>query len=117
MAVQGLHTLVLQVSDLDASLAYYEAALGVRFARQSERAMQAQVGPFTLLLHRDYEPLPNQRGAGVHINFAVENAAAHHGEMTARGLAPSAIAVKPWGAQFSASDPDGYVLEFLGPRG
>jgi hypothetical protein len=37
--------------------------------------------------------------------------------MTARGLAPSAIAVKPWGAQFSASDPDGYVLEFLGPRG
>ena len=41
MAVHGLHMLVLQVSDLDTSLAYYEAALGVRFARQSERAVQA----------------------------------------------------------------------------
>src|SRR5262245_22438295 len=116
MAVQGLHTLVLQVSDLDVSLAYYETALGVRFARQSERAVQAKVGAFTLLLHRDYEPLPERRGAGVHINFAVGDAAAHHAELSARGLAPSAIAVKPWGAQFSATDPDGYVLEFLGPR-
>ena len=117
MPVQVLHKLVLQVSDLDASLAYYEAALGVRFARQSERAVQTKVGSFTLLLHRDYEALPEQRGAGVHINFAVGDAAAHHAEMKGRGLAPSEISVKPWGAQFSATDPDGYVLEFLGPRG
>jgi catechol 2,3-dioxygenase-like lactoylglutathione lyase family enzyme len=116
MAVQGLHTLVLQVSNLDASLAYYEAVLGVRFTRQSERAVQAGIGPLTLLLHRDYEALPPQRGAGVHINFAVADASAHHAELSARGLAPSAIAVKPWGCQFSATDPDGYVLEFLGPR-
>ncbi len=114
--MQGLHTLVLQVSDLDASLAYYEAALGVRFTRQSERAVQAKVGSFTLLLHRDYEQLPEQRGAGVHINFAVGDAAAPHAEMAAKGLTSSAIAVKPWGSQVSAVDPDGYVLEFLGPR-
>ena len=116
MPVQGLHTLVLQVSDLDASRAYYETALGVSFARQTEKAVQAKVGSFTLLLHRDYETLPEQRGAGVHINFAVGDAAAHHAQMSARGLAPSEIAVKPWGSQFSATDPDGYVLEFLGPR-
>ena len=40
--VQGFHTIVLQVSDLDASMRFYEAALGVALVRQSERSAEAQ---------------------------------------------------------------------------
>jgi catechol 2,3-dioxygenase-like lactoylglutathione lyase family enzyme len=51
MSVQGFHTIVLQVSDLPRSIAFYEAALGLSFARQSDRAAQAKLGPSALLLH------------------------------------------------------------------
>ena len=88
MSVEGFHTIVLQVSDLPRSIEFYEAALGLEFARQSDRAAQAKLGPSALLLHTEYEPLPNPRGAGVHVNFSVANAEEHHAELQASGLAP-----------------------------
>jgi catechol 2,3-dioxygenase-like lactoylglutathione lyase family enzyme len=114
MAVLALHTVVLQVSDLAASLAFYQAVLGTPFRKQSDRAAQATIGEAALLLHADYEPLPPRRGAGVHINFSVPDAAAHHWELRANGFSPAPLASKPWGVQFSLTDPDGYVIEFLG---
>ena len=115
MSVQGFHTIVLQVSDLARSIKFYEAALGLEFARQSDRAAQARVGPSALLLHVEYETLPDPRGAGVHINFSVDDAQDHRAQLHARGLSPGPVSSKPWGSQFTLTDPDGYVLEFLGP--
>ncbi|MEX2206493.1 MAG: VOC family protein [Myxococcota bacterium] len=115
MSVQGFHTIVLQVSDLPQSIDFYTVALGLEFVRQSNRAAQAKLGPSALLLHTEYEVLPSPRGAGVHINFSVANVHEHHSELRANGLAPGPVSVKPWGSQFTLSDPDGYVIEFLGP--
>jgi catechol 2,3-dioxygenase-like lactoylglutathione lyase family enzyme len=115
MAVEGLHTIVLQVSDLEASIAFHESALGVRFSRPSARAAGAKLGHTSLLLHVEHEALPPQRGAGVHINFSVPDAAMHRAELEGKGLRPGALSARPWGLQFALSDPDGYVLEFLGP--
>ncbi len=115
MPVQGFHTIVLQVSDLARSIKFYEASLGLAFVRQSDRAAQAKVGPSALLLHVDYETLPDLRGAGVHVNFSVADAQDHHAQLQAGGLSPSPVSSKAWGSQFTLTDPDGYVLEFLGP--
>jgi catechol 2,3-dioxygenase-like lactoylglutathione lyase family enzyme len=115
-SVSRFHTIVLQVSDLARSAAFYERALGAAFARQSERAVQAKIGETSLLLHADYEAELGRRGAGVHVNFAVTSADAHRTELERAGLAPGAIEARPWGRQFALTDPDGYVLEFLGPR-
>ena len=115
MSVRGFHTIVLQVSDLPRSITFYEAALGLEFARQSDRAAQAKVGTSALLLHVQYETLPDQRGAGIHVNFAVADAQTHQAQLQASGLSPSPVSLKPWGSQFTLTDPDGYVLEFLGP--
>ena len=115
MAVQGFHTIVLQVVDLSRSIKFYEAALGVEFSHQSDHAAQAKVGSSALLLHREYETLPEQRGAGVHVNFSVADAHDHHAQLEASSLSPGPISSKPWGRQFTLTDPDGYVLEFLGP--
>ena len=115
MSVQGFHTIVIQVSDLAASVAFYEKVLGLEFAPQSDHAAQAKVGSSALLLHLEYEPLPSERGAGVHVNFAVEDAKAHQARLDELGLSPGEVSSKPWGSQFAVSDPDGYTLEFLGP--
>ncbi len=115
MSVQGFHTIVLQVSDLSRSIKFYEAALGLELVRQSDRAAQAKVGPSALLLHVEYEKLSAPRGAGVHVNFSVDDAQRHHSELQARSLSPSPVSAKPWGNQFTLTDPDGYVIEFLGP--
>ena len=116
--VSRFHTIVLQVSDLARSVGFYERAIGAKFARQSDRAMQAKLGDTSLLLHADYEPELSRvrRGAGVHVNFAVTSADAHRTALEQAGLSPGAIEARPWGRQFALSDPDGYVLEFLGPR-
>jgi len=116
--VSRFHTIVLQVSDLARSTTFYERALGAAFAKQSDKAVQAKVGETALLLHADYEPelAKQQRGAGVHVNFAVSSADAHRTELERAGLTPGAIEARPWGRQFALRDPDGYVLEFLGPR-
>ena len=117
MPVEGFHTIVLQVSNLARSIDFYEAALGRDFARQSDRAAQVRLGASALLLHVEYEPLPTPRGAGVHVNFSVANAREHHAALESRGLSPGAVSARPWGSQFTLTDPDGYVIEFLGPAG
>jgi len=118
LQVSRYHTIVLQVSDLARSTAFYERALGAKLSPQSPRAMQAKVGETTLLLHVDYEPelARERRGAGIHVNFAVASADAHRAELERAGLQPGAVEAHPWGRQFALRDPDGYVLEFLGPR-
>ena len=115
--VQGFHTIVLQVSDLDRSIEFYRTALGVSFTPQSERSAQAKIGSSALLLHVDYDPslAGERRGAGIHINFSVASAEEHRAELEAHGLSPGAVSLLPWGKQFRLSDPDGYVIEFLGP--
>jgi catechol 2,3-dioxygenase-like lactoylglutathione lyase family enzyme len=114
MRIESFHTIVLQVSDLDASIAFYECALGGPFSRVSERAAQIHLGQLALLLHVDHEALPARRGAGIHIDFSVSDVRRHHADLAAKGLSPSGVSEKPWGMQFTLTDPDGYVLEFLG---
>ena len=96
--------------------AIYETPFaGLEFAGYSDRSAQAKVGSSALLLHVEYELLPEQRGAGVHINFAVDDPKAHYAQLGELGLSLGEISFKPWGSQFAISDPDGYILDFLGP--
>jgi catechol 2,3-dioxygenase-like lactoylglutathione lyase family enzyme len=117
-SIRGFHTIVLQVSDLEGSIAFYRDHLGIEFEKQSDRSYLAQLGATALMLHTTYDPrLERQsRGAGVHINLEVEDADALHESLRRQGLEPSDPTDRPWGRQFVLTDPDGYCIELLEPR-
>jgi lactoylglutathione lyase len=117
----------LFVSDVDRSIAFYEA-LGfrvvrrwqdfVRLEREGVRlALQgdahAVAGPHYFTPHIGRRP----RGTGVEIVVQASDVAALHAAATAAGLrVVKPIQDRPWGARdFRVADPDGYFVRFTSP--
>jgi catechol 2,3-dioxygenase-like lactoylglutathione lyase family enzyme len=118
MAITGIDTIVLQVSDLQRSLAFYRDALGLDFTQRSERAAETTLGGVQLLLHVDFDPSiqAKPRGAGIGLHFAVPDADACYNDLLTRGVQiTEPPANEPWGREFAVLDPDGYGLEIIGP--
>ena len=116
--ISGLHTVVLQVSDLERALGFYEGRLGIRFRRVSDRAAQTEFDGAQLMLHVDHDPTlaGKDRAAGMHLNFAVGDVDGLYAKL--RGMGSDSLeppANRPWGRQFGVTDPDGYTVEFVGP--
>lgn len=71
------------------------------------------------MLHADFDSsLGNTpRGKGITVHFSVVDADVCHAALLARGLKPEHEPQdRPWGREFSIRDPDGYEIEFIGPR-
>jgi catechol 2,3-dioxygenase-like lactoylglutathione lyase family enzyme len=117
--------LELFVEDLDASVAFYERALGFRVARRepeyaSVRRGDAELGlaPISRLPARGAGPgfsqerLARDRGAGVEIVLEVEDLAAAEDAVQRAGFALiEPPQERPWGLRdFRLADPDGYYV-------
>lgn len=112
----GVSHLVLKVSDLDASVAWYRDALGLEAFRREPTGLVGmrsasgfQVGLFT-------GGQPNNSGALDHIAFTVSDldaltAWADH--LTAIGIAHEGIKPNPFGHSIDLFDPDGNNIELV----
>ena len=117
--------LELFVEDVDASVAFYERALGFRVARRESEYVSLRRGDAELGLAAisglpargagpgfSQERLARDRGAGVEIVLEVEDleAAVDAVERAGFGLVEPPRA-RPWGLRdFRVADPDGYYL-------
>jgi catechol 2,3-dioxygenase-like lactoylglutathione lyase family enzyme len=113
----GVSHVVLKVSDLDASVAWYGNALGLEEYRREptgrfagmRSATGLQVGLFA-------GGLPNNSGALDHIAFTVsdlDTLTAWADHLTAIGIAHDGIKPNPFGHSIDLFDPDGNNLELV----
>ena len=110
----SLHTLHAEVSDMDASVAFYESMLGVTFSSKSPHWSQFQVGDLTIGLHSIYGELPVR--AGWVLGIGVDSVADWISKFDAAGVEHSPVDTLPDGTQIvSFADPDGNRLQVIQP--
>jgi catechol 2,3-dioxygenase-like lactoylglutathione lyase family enzyme len=120
-AITGVHTVLIEVSDVERSLGFWRDGLGIPLAPDREdkqNCHDAWIGGTHLLLHRDFSAATGSaaRGAGVHLHLSVDDADAFHALLHRRGIEPASVPEdKPWGREFDVVDPDGYRIEILQP--
>ena len=116
-AVTGPDFIALQVRDLDASAAFYEARLGLRRAPVSPpHAIVFATTPIALAVR---EPLPGtdldaiapRPGAGVALWLHADDAQGLHDALVTAGVPVLVPPVDgPFGRTFTFADPDGYAV-------
>jgi catechol 2,3-dioxygenase-like lactoylglutathione lyase family enzyme len=118
--IRGIRNVFLQVSDFDRSLKFYRDALGLKIRRFADDACAAVVlGGTEFMIHEDFDPKLKKarRGAGFTLHFEVSDADRFCARLRKRGVEPRHEPEdRPWGREFSVVDPDGYRLEFVGPK-
>ena len=63
--IERFTTITLQVPDVERSVRFYRDGLGLPFeGEMSTNAMGARIGEIFLLLHQDFEPGMEAKGAG-----------------------------------------------------
>ena len=115
------HTL-LEVSDLNASIAFYRNFLGLRLKSNSHDFVtleSANVGVFLWSARWDWEKPPStgeRQGLGMYPHFSVSDAAAVVDRARRAGYR---IIQEPrkydWGTEAFIADPDGYIWAFVSP--
>ena len=102
-----------------AMLAFYEQVLGLRRGYANEWFVEFQVAPAAYLSIADdtRASIKSAAGAGITITLRVEDVARAHAQLCARGVTPSPVGPRPWGARgFLLHDPEGNRIEFWAPR-
>jgi catechol 2,3-dioxygenase-like lactoylglutathione lyase family enzyme len=109
MQVRGVDFVMYRVSDLARAVAFYRDALGLRLSVHSAEYQWAEFdcGNATLGLYGGQPP----PGAGARVALAVDDVAAAHTELTARGVRMGGPP-QDWGVCQSLEifDPDGNAI-------
>ena len=106
-----LTELALFTSDVAGLTAFYERALGVAPAEQSDRHAVFPLGDLVLRIHVAVEPGPGDPPADDHVAFTVDGLDGHAAALTAAGLAVDGPRDLPWGRSAYVRDPDGRLVE------
>lgn len=126
----------LSVTNLERSLAFYEAAgFTVRFRRKDPNFAYIELGQVQLMLEEIHShgwypaPLDTPLGRGINFQMEVEDAAQIAKALAQQGVAQFRPLKETWyeiseiteegSLEFLVQDPDGYLLRFaqpLGPR-
>ena len=111
--------IMLGVSDLDQSLAFYRDKLGLTVKMQLAELALLEAGPITLGLSQGLARAVPQKAGATEIVFAVENVRAAHTAMITQGVTfirePTQVTPTDWAAHFR--DPDGHLFSVFGPEG
>ena len=120
--LKNIHSVLLYVSNVQASLEFYRDKLGFTEAfREGDGFAWLMCGSSGVALHSDkqvgkeYFTDPKRRGQGVLLHIEVENIDAYSKTLKQRGVALSCEPTdEPWGWRMAAlTDPDGYYLTFF----
>lgn len=111
--------IMLGVSNLDQSIAFYRDKLGLTVKMQLAELVLLEAGPITLGLSQALARAIPQKAGAAEIAFAVENVRAAHAALTEQGVTfirePTQVTPTDWAAHFR--DPDGHLFSVFGPEG
>jgi catechol 2,3-dioxygenase-like lactoylglutathione lyase family enzyme len=116
---QGLSHIMIGVTDMDRSIAFYEGTLGrpVRFRHEGFAFIDG--GGVTIGLSRELGRSRQPLAGATELVFGVPDVKAAWRALAARGVAfihpPRQINSEHWGA--SLADPDGHYVTLFGPEG
>jgi catechol 2,3-dioxygenase-like lactoylglutathione lyase family enzyme len=116
---KGIVAIVIGVTDLERSIAFYRDTLGLALQFQSEGLAFLSAGPVSLLLNRDMGRLRQPIAGAVEVVFGVDDVKAAWRRLVAKGITvfrePRQVTEKEWSAILT--DPDGHLLSVFGPPG
>ena len=109
---------MLGVTDLEKSLAFYRDRLGLKCTAQFEGFAFFDAGGVTLALSRGLAQAAGKGAGAVEVVFSVEHVRAAYDALRAAGVEfvrePRAVAGPNWAVDFH--DPDGHILSVFGPE-
>ena len=115
----GVSVIMLGVSNLEHSLAFYRDKLGLAVKMQLAELALLTAGPITLGLAPALGRANPQKAGATEIVFAVENVRAAHAALLEKSVTlvrePTQITPTDWAAHFR--DPDGHLFSVVGPEG
>ncbi|HEX6513118.1 MAG TPA: VOC family protein [Chloroflexota bacterium] len=115
----GITIVMLGVTDLEASTAFYVERLGMRATGQVQGFAFLDGGGVTLALSEPLAKISDHLVGATEVIFGVDDIQAAYRELTARKVKflnePRRIDDTNWAADFA--DPDGHVLSIFGPGG
>src|SRR5262245_1672553 len=110
--------IVLGVSDLQKSVAFYRDKAGFDLQNQFEALAFFSAGPITLMLNGGLRRSGGSLAGAMEIVVSAESVTAAHRHLVERGCSfinePREVTPGSWAATFS--DPDGHWLTLFGPR-
>lgn len=110
--------IVLGVSDLDKSVAFYRDRLGLKVTMQFEGFAFLDTASVTLVLNTGLAKATGRGAGATEVVFAVEHVRAAYEALRQQGVEfthePRAVAGPNWAANFQ--DPDGHLLSVFGPE-
>jgi len=110
-----LGLVMIIVSDMDRSVAFYRDVLGLELEEQSEHWSQLNAGTISIGLHHSKEGVSLNPEGGGQLTFYVDDAYKAVEELRTRG---AEIAQEPEREQFGGllayvKDPDGYLIMLM----
>jgi catechol 2,3-dioxygenase-like lactoylglutathione lyase family enzyme len=110
MSVQGLFYVFIYVSDLARAKKFYGDTLGWKLGTDEKDVAGFAFGNAYLVIHADSrKESKGVYGGGMWAAVKVDDAAAEHAALKAKGVKVGEILDQPWGEkQFYFDDPDGY---------
>lgn len=116
MNINGLAHVMLGVTDLDVSRAFYCDALGLALQRETPGFLFLETGPVTLCLSEPHATLAEHPGP-TEVVFAVDHVHQTYEALRTTGVEFMREPFNVTGAQWAANfrDPDGHLLSVFGP--
>ena len=116
MSINGLAHVMLGVTDLDVSRAFYCGALGLALQREAPGFLFLETGPVTLCLSEPHATLAEHPGP-TEVVFAVDHVHQTYQALRTNGVEFMREPFNVTGAQWAANfrDPDDHLLSVFGP--
>jgi catechol 2,3-dioxygenase-like lactoylglutathione lyase family enzyme len=116
---KGIVAIVIGVTDLERSIAFYRDTLGLTLQFRSEGLAFFAAGQVSLLLNRDAARIRQPVAGAIEVVFGVENVNATWRDLVAKGITvfrePRQATEREWSGILT--DPDGHLLSIFGPPG
>ena len=116
MNINGLAHVMLGVTDLEVSRAFYCDALGLALQREAPGFLFLETGPVTLCLSEPHATLAEHPGP-TEVVFAVDHVHQTYEALRTNGVEFMREPFNVTGAQWAVNfrDPDGHLLSVFGP--
>ncbi len=116
---KGVVAMVIGVSDLERSVAFYRDTLGLALQFRSEGLASFGAGAVSLLLNPGAARIREPIAGAIEVVFGVESVKAAWRQLVAKGITvfrePRQVTEREWSGVFT--DPDGHLLSVFGPPG
>lgn len=113
-----ISSIVLGVTDLDQSIAFYNGKLGLKIRLREPQIAVLEAGSMALVLSPGHIRLAPQAAGATEVVFQVERVRTARESLIAQGVIfftePRQVTPTEWAAYFR--DPDGHLLSIFGPE-